>query len=335
MPTSTTPQFRLGLAFGIGSAIMLALNNTGQAIFYDAGGSAQAMLVGRSVAFCGVGLVLWQLFARSPVPTAHEWPRLLFSATTFTVGTIALLLAMQHVPVSLAILLLYTFPLFTILFQSVLDRRWPGLLVLLAAALTFVGLCVTLQVPIPLSDELVALMTNTTGFSTAWLNLPGASSPTLSADSRYDGVGIALAVFAGFAYAVTFEWNVRTLSDTEPVFATTWMNIIGAPLVALFAFSDLDALRVPADFSTQAIGILAILCLVVGMFMVFIGMAKAGSLPTGLVMNVEPVATLALAALVLTTVVSPMQMVGSTIVIVGIVLAQWANQAAPTPRATA
>ena len=68
--------------------------------------------------------------------------------------------AIQYIPVSLAILVFYTYPLQTLLFASVLDRRWPRRTDYLAILLSLAGLALALA--------LLQLYGTLSGFRTSW-----------------------------------------------------------------------------------------------------------------------------------------------------------------------
>ncbi|MBZ0215223.1 MAG: EamA family transporter, partial [Fimbriimonadaceae bacterium] len=136
----------LGLAAAVSAALFLSVNNVLTPQIYRHGGSPITLEVLRYL-----GLVIatgsWvALFARSDKCTAREFRMCLVVGAIYACAAAALLTAISHLPVSLAILIFYIFPLLTLLFGSILDREIPRLITLIAMLIALLGLAIVLGV---------------------------------------------------------------------------------------------------------------------------------------------------------------------------------------------
>lgn len=193
--------------------------------------------------------------------------------------------ALQLIPVPLAILIYYVYPVLTSIVSWVIKdepftrRGAAGL------ALGFAGLSIALGAP--------------------------------AADANLEGVAYALA--GSVAWTAVLVLTRRYLPGTDSRAPTLYMMLSsGALLLALAALSQ--ELRLP-----QAVpGWLALagvpLAFAYALINLFDASARFGAGQTAFFMNFDPIATVILSALVLGQVLAPMQFVGGALVIASLVL---------------
>ena len=270
------------------AALSISLTNVSAPLVYEAGGNPPSILVLRNLAFlvvCGLwlkssGRFRW-LDRRGQLTCVG-------AGIAYTVGAAGLLLSLLSLPVSLAILIFFTFPLMTELFESALDRRPPGLgqVVCLLAALA--GLAVALEV-----DRFV-----------------------------YAPDGVFFAVVGAVGVAVSYVWTGRTLPGVDSAVMTFHMAIAGLAGAALYVAAT-GSFALPADGGTGwgALAV-AVLGFAVAFFAMFRGVHLIGPAPTAMVMNLEPVFTIALAAAFLSEELSGRKLIGAAAVLAAVVASQ-------------
>lgn len=286
-----------GVAVVLLAALSISLTNVAAPFVYDAGGNPQTILVLRNLTFlvlCG----LW-LKAGGRFRWLERRAQLVcFGAgVAYTCGAAGLLLSLLTLPVSLAILVLFTFPLMTALLDSALERRAPGpgqLLCLLAA---LAGLAVALEVE------------------------RFAFAPE----------GVIFAALGAVGVAVSYVWTGRALPGVDSGVMTFHMAITGLVGASLYVAAT-GSLALPADGS---LGWLALLVAVVGFAVAFFAMFRAvhliGPAPTAMVMNLEPVFTIALAVVLRGEGLGARKLVGAAVVLAAVMVSQRLLKRRPGP----
>ena len=213
----------------------------------------------------------------------------LASGALFGAASLSILGSFARIPVSLAILIFFTFPILTVLFEAPFVRRMPGLAQIgcLIAALAGVGLAldvthVTLD-PLGIVMAVLGAVGIAGGYVLNGLTLKNANPAALSGSMAV----AALAVAAGFLLA-TGDLGVRGVS------ANGWMAYAGAAVLSGTGF----------------------------MFQ-FRGVQLIGSTETAMVMNLEPVLTLLLAHWVLAEPLTATKLAGAALVIAALLTSQW------------
>ncbi len=277
-----------GIALVLLAALSISMTNVSAPIVYQAGGNAQTILVLRNAGF----LILCGLWLQSQGTLRWLDRRQMLvcvgAGTAYTLGAGGLLLSLKYLQVSLAILVFFTFPLITSLLESALARRVPALgqIVCLAAALG--GLAIALE------------------------------AERLSADPR----GVALAAFAAVGVAVSYVWTGRALAGVDTSLMTFHMAITGLLLAGLIVVAT-DSFALPADSGAGWIALaVAILFFASAFFAMFKGVNLIGAAPTAMLMNMEPVFTLALSFVVLSEDLSGRKILGAAIVLGAVIVSQ-------------
>jgi len=277
-----------GVAVVLLAALSISLTNVSAPLVYEAGGNPPTIIVLRNVAFlvlCGAwlkasGRLRW-LDRRSRLTCIG-------AGIAYTAGAAGLLLSLLSLPVSLAILIFFTFPLMTALMESALDRRPPGLgqCLCLLAALT--GLAIALE----------------------------AERFVLAPE------GVFFAVVAAVGVAVSYVWTGRALLGVDSAVMTFHMAITGLAGAALYVIAT-GSFALPADGGAGWIALaIAVLGFAVAFFAMFRGVHLIGAAPTAMVMNLEPVFTIALAVTFLSEELSSRKLLGAAVVLAAVVTSQ-------------
>ncbi len=204
--------------------------------------------------------------------------------------------AIAFIPVSLSILIFYTYPLVTLILSSVVERRAPGAVDYLAFACAFAGLALILEVSM---DVL-----NVTGVMLALLG-------SLSAG----------------AHLVLAQHAMRTSSARAVIFYMS-VSACAISVLATLAWSHL-ALPEPGRGLWLVAYVIAGFC--IGMGAMLAGVRMIGPVRTSIIMCMEPPVVIACAWVLLGERLSTVQLLGSALVVAGIVIAQGAGTRGPRP----
>ena len=289
MPTPTDARaLRLGaLMCTLSAACYAGLSILGKLAF-AAGLSLTGML---SLRFAGAALVLAGILAvlRRPLyPGRRAAARLLFlGGVLYAVQAALFFLGLQRLPASIAVLLLYVYPVLVAVFDWVINRRLPGPRTVAALGLAITGVALTLY-PQSTSrvDPLAALLVlcSATGLAIYIVLSEGA---TQSVGARVGAMWIVLG--AGMSYALAGA-ATGTLA---------WAHALREPVLILE---------------------LIIVGTVLPVTLFLAGVGRVGPTAASLLSTLEPVFTVALGALVLQETLSPIQLVGGAFVMGAAVL---------------
>lgn len=215
--------------------------------------------------------------------------------------------ALETVPVSLAALIIYIYPAVVAVLSIRWARRLPGKRpwVALAAALTGVVLAIggipTTEVP-PLLG--LALIVASPLIYSVWIVL----AARFSGEHRRT----ATAAGAGADDASVVAMPVMLLATL----AVYWAAALGTGRPVLPA-------QIPAEAWPGLLGV-GVVSTAVAVQTFYAGARRIGAAQASLVSTIEPVWTISLAALLLGQSLTPMQLVGAVLVIIGVVIAQTA-----------
>jgi drug/metabolite transporter (DMT)-like permease len=210
---------------------------------------------------------------------------LLFGFTMF-----GLLQAIALLPVSIAILAYFIYPLLTGIFGAVtgVDRLgWRALLTALAA---FVGLALML----------------------------GERFTDLSM------LGLASAFAAAFCRVVSLILTRAYLNGTDAR-VTTWYSMVSSTLMFVLASLCVGAWNLPETGVGWAAFLAITCCSTLSTLLIYISTNRVGPFRTALVMNLEPMVTTVASILLLGEVLSSMQAIGAGIMIVSLCTFQFAR----------
>jgi drug/metabolite transporter (DMT)-like permease len=208
---------------------------------------------------------------------------LLFAGTMF-----GLMEAISLLPVSIAILAYFVYPLMTGIAGGItgVDRlRWPALITAVAA---FLGLSLML--------------------GTEYNNL--------------SGLGIAWALIAAGLRTISLLMTRAYLNGTEARL-TTWYSMLPSTLVFLVGSAAIGDWRIPAD----AIGWAAFAGVSLGSttatLLIYLSTNRVGPFRTAFIMNLEPLVTTILGMILLRELLTPIQAAGAAVMLVSLCVFQF------------
>ncbi|PMR77818.1 EamA family transporter [Billgrantia endophytica] len=278
-----------------GVATLFAGNHVAARLAFDDGtGLLLAVLVRSTMAVVVlVALFLWQRKSFALPAGTGRWQ--LLAGLMVAVQSLCLYSSVARIPVVVALLLMNTFPIQLALLTWALGGPRPTLRASLIMAVILAGLVVVLDVP-------------------AWLASPESMGPDWVA-----GVAYGLGAAAAFSCALwVTEHHLGEVGSTLRSLLTM-LTVFVAMLVAGMVSLVPGGMAPPAS-GTGWVGLGALAVLYsVAFSVLFISVPRLEMARNAPVMNVEPVASLALGYLVLGQMLSGMQLLGGGIVLGGIV----------------
>ena len=281
MPVSIKPQ--LGILFALLTACGLGAITTQAKLFYADDGNALTLMLARfAVSTAVFGLILVLRRSSFKVDSRQRLPLSLLGIV-WSGAMICYLLAVETISVSLAVLILYFYPLLVLaysVFRGQLKAS-ASLFALFCAA--FVGLYLALS------------------GGTITLN------PT----------GVIFAALASCGAAFTFICGAKVASTMSPLLVTFWVNAAGLVMIVPLMFGKL-ALPT-ASAGTLALGLATVFYLI-AILSQFEALARLSAARAAFLLNLEPVASILLASLVLSETLSLIQVSGVILVITVVIL---------------
>jgi drug/metabolite transporter (DMT)-like permease len=271
---------RLGLTFAVLSAFCYGGNVVGARIVAEIGLSGAVIVAWRTLLMLAA-LALLAMLLRAPLGIAPglRGPMVLLGATSAIVGT-AYLSSVAFLPVSVAVVIFYTFPILVVLAEPLVMGGRFGLPRLALAAIAFAG---------------VALVV-------------GPSAEGL------DWRGVALAGLASLGAAVQF-FAARRCASVPTVAKLFWINVIVAPVVTaiVLATGGFPAFSLAGEAPIAFL--VAIGAFFFGFVLQFAALSRISASAAALAFCLEPVAAAGFAALVLGERMAGLQYLGVALVL--------------------
>jgi drug/metabolite transporter (DMT)-like permease len=266
-------------AAGFGLIVVLAR------LSYDSGINPPTLLFFRAVTFCvGLIIILKALGRPIALPPTDRYASLGIGVV-LAAETLCAYSAIVYIPVSLSVLLLYTYPLFVALGMRLMGRERLTPIKLAALLTAFAGLTLSL----------------------------GASAGTL--DPR--GVFLGLASGIGLAIVVITSSHVMARVDSRRM---SLHAIFAGSVIYAGALTLMDGFALPTNGAgwlllgaIPAVYLIAELCF-------FTAIAMLGPSRMAMIGNLEPVTAILFASLLLAEALTPLRLAGAALVI-GAVLA--------------
>ena len=272
-------------------ACMFASNHIAARIAFDHGVDVVTAVAVRSLA---TALVVSLLVAWHRVPLVHSSRHRRFMvliALLVTVQSVCLYAAVARMPVGLALLVFNSYPIWATLAARILYRRRPERAALIAMPVILFGLALALGI-VELID-----------------GAPGRGAAIAP--------GVAFALGAATSFGLVLALTQHEVADLDGrVRSAFTMAVVGVlALATALAGGGLHWPDAPAGWW----GLVALSILYGTAFTaVFTLLPKLGAVSNSPILNVEPVAALALGWLVLDQAVSPLQVVGALIVVAAV-----------------
>ena len=194
--------------------------------------------------------------------------------------------AIVYMPVSLAVLVFYTYPILTVITECVLEARWPHALEILALLLVVIGLSLTLQADI--------------------------------ANLHVKGIALALVASFSAAAAIILSSRVLRVAGTRLVgfYSSAVAFVVSAVVMVRF-----DALSIPdSRFGLSLLGVIIATFSLAILFM-FASIKSIGASRSATLFCFEPVIGILFAIFLLGERLLPIQWVGAALVGVAILTA--------------
>ncbi len=267
-----------GEIFALVTACGLGAITTQAKVFYADGGNAMTLMLTRFlVATLVFGFLLLARRSSFGVEIAQRIP-LIALGIICSGAMICYLLAVESISVSLAVLVLYLYPLL-VLFHSILTRQIPASLKLLGL---FLG-----------------------AFTGLYLALSGG-------DIKLDVGGILYATLASAGAAFTFVCGARVAPVVSPLVMTFWINAIGLLLILPMMVDTLFLSATGQGVSALAAATVFYLVAILSQFQ---ALARLPAASAAFLLNLEPVVSILLAYLILNETLSLVQACGVILVL--------------------
>jgi drug/metabolite transporter (DMT)-like permease len=200
----------------------------------------------------------------------------------------ALYAALIYVPVAMAVLIFYTYPLWTALVAWVTRSEVPTRRGVVAVVLGIIGVGLVVGTPATVPD--------------------------------WRGVGLALGAAFAFTFLLTVNARILRGRDSRPV---TLHILVSACAIYFLAALLLREFPLPASAPGWSAFSAISLFYTFAIIGLFVAVGALGPVRTALSMNFEPVASVVLSWIILGQRLSPGQILGAAFVIAAITLAAW------------
>ncbi len=180
----------------------------------------------------------------------------------WSASMICYLSSVETISVSLAVLILYTYPLLVLLFAIISGQLSPSLKLIILFLAAFVGLYLAL----------------------------------FNGDIKLDSMGLVFVILASLGAAYTLIKGARVAPLMSPLLMTFWVNLTGLVMILPMMYSNLVI-----DLSAAAWTALSIATVfyVVAIFSQFQALARLPATFAALILNLEPVVSILLAMVIL------------------------------------
>lgn len=277
----------MGVKLAAVAACTLAVTNVLTPMVYASGANTITVLFLRALTTALVVGGVLVLRGRLRYLSLKQEFYCVISGILFMFAGIGLLGSFALIPASLAVLVLYLFPILTIVIDAFVRRTVPK--------------------PVTLFLLVVAL---------------GGLAMVLEVDRDFEiSLGVALAALAAFSAASTFVWNNHMLADADPEQITLRMFLVSFLFFGVWLLSKGDFVM-PAN----SVGLLQLFTVLGAFALAFLVMFRAsqmaGSVRASMIMNLEPVVTILLSVVFLSINLSGYQMIGAGLVLAAVFVSQ-------------
>ena len=275
---SSVKPLRTGIVFALITATCLGAITTQAKIFYADGGNAMTLMLARFLLSTLIfGLLItfrhreFNIHRRQRLPVfllGFIWPG----------SMIFYLLSVESISVSLAVLVLYTYPLLVLVYSVLRGQVSPSPVLISIFCLAFLGLYLALS----------------------------------SGPAKLDSNGLLFASLAGLGAAYTFIKGARIASQLNPLVITFWINAVGLAMIVPLVYTQFS---LPATSNGLIALAAATLFYVIAILCQFEALARLPATTAAFILNLEPVVSILLAAIILQEHLDGLQWLGVGLVI--------------------
>ena len=264
--------YALAAAFGLGAV------TTQAKLVYADGGNAITLIFWRfviSVLVIGVLVLLRRHSFR--VKRELRFPVLIIGVI-WSGAMVCYLLSVEYISVSLAVLILYSYPMLVLLVSLVSGQVKPSISIMAVFAAAFFGI---------------------------FLMIGGAPL-------QLNKLGLTFAFLAAFGATYTFFKGSALAPKLNPIVLTFWINVSGLVIVLPMIVGKY---AMPSSLPALLLLSGATICYVIAILCQFQALAKLSAARTAFIFNLEPVISILLAFVFLKEVLTTQQWIGAIIVI--------------------
>ena len=276
-----------GDAAAFASAIAFATGITLVALVYEDGANVHVVNLSRVLAFAMVMALVLAVRRLSPVLPPGQALRCVLVGVLFCGDLYGLLSSVRYIPVGLAILIIYTYPLLVAVAGWLMGTESFTLDRLLAILAAFAGVALALHAP----------------------------------DDAIDWRGVAWAVFTAVVFSALLVVSDRTMRGVDRNILMLYLTCTAAGIVGLVSLTavSLEWPRTDRGWTLLAAS--------TGLYMVastllFMAIRMIGPMRTAIIDNSAPIWAIVLAALLLGQRMSAVQLFGGALVIGAVLLVQ-------------
>ena len=276
-----------GNAVAFASAITFATGITLVALIYEDGANVHAVNLSRVLAFAAVMALTLGIARISPALPPRAALQCVLVGLLFCGELYGLLASIRYIPVGLAMLIMYTYPLLVAAAGWLTGTESFTLDRLLAILAAFVGLALALHTP----------------------------------DSELDWRGVAWAVFTAVSFSAVLIVSERTMRGMDRRILMLYLTSTAAVIVGVVSLT-LVSLEWPRTDQGWTLLAASTGLYVLATTLLFAAVKMIGPLRTAIIDNSAPIWAIVLAALLLGEHLNMVQLFGGALVISAVVLVQ-------------
>lgn len=268
----------IGVFFALATAIGLGAITTQAKIIYGDGGNALTVMLARfAISTLVFGALV--LIRRESFKVEHKLrPTLILVGAVWSVAMIFYMQSVESISVSLAVLVLYTYPMLVLIYAMLRKQLKPSTQLLSIFALAFIGLYLALS----------------------------------SGEIKLNVMGLMFASLASIGAALTFIKGATVAPLINPLLMTFWVSLIGLVIIIPIAYSQFSLPKSSTGLialcTATIFYMIAILCQ-------FQALARLPAAAAAFILNLEPVVSILLAVFVLHEYLNGLQWLGVGLVI--------------------
>jgi len=275
---NSVKPLRTGIVFALITAICLGAITTQAKIFYADGGNAMTLMLTRFlVSTLSFGLLITFRHRVFNIDRRQRLPVFLLGFI-WSGSMICYLLSVESISVSLAVLVLYTYPLLVLVYSVLRRQVSPSPVLISIFCLAFLGLYLALS----------------------------------SGSAKLDSSGLLFASLAGLGAAYTFIRGARIAPQLNPLVITFWVNAVGLAMIVPLVYTQFS---LPTAGSGLIALAAATLFYVIAILCQFEALARLPATTAAFILNLEPVVSILFAAIILQEHLDGLQWLGVGLVI--------------------
>ncbi|MCY4050699.1 MAG: EamA family transporter [Gammaproteobacteria bacterium] len=268
-----------GILFTLASAFTYGSVTTQAKIFYEGGGNAMTLVFWRYLVATVVVACILKLTQKSVKPIKKVRLQVIILSVVFSGTMVLYLKSVESISVSLAVLLLFLFPIIVMLICLITGRMRVSIINIGAFFLAFIGIALLL----------------------------GGN------DLKGEHTGIMLACLAACGAAYTFVKGGDIAPVIHPLVLAFWINLTGLILVLFLVIGQFS---MPSALLSLLCLLGATLSYIIAILTHFAALARLSAPRVAFIFNFEPVVSLVLAAVVLSESLASIQWVGVVLILI-------------------